>query len=240
MTLSGSLAIGFLELGVAGFSIAGLLAGKGHRVTVFDSTEAKAVEWAQKYGGIAAGTPADAARNVDVLVACASNEHALHRLLMESHGALSVIREGALLIDHSMISTQAAETISALCRQVKVDYVDAPYFGGQREAREGRLTVMVGGDKAAYDRARPVIAAYARYIQLMGSVGAGLRTKLVGQIAMAGMLKGLSDSLEAIERERLHPKLAMDVLSHALADQVPELANLILFENEVIKSLNVT
>lgn len=233
------LTIGFLELSVAGFSMAGNLAGKGYKVKVFDGHEGRAAEWAQKYGGEAVATPAAAAQGAHAVIACSSNESALHRMLVQANGALTAMVEGALLIDHSLISTSAAETIHELCQQCRVDYLDCAYFGGQREALEGRLTVMAGGDKAAFDRARPIISAYAKYIALMGGVGAGLRTRLVGQVALGGLLKGLSDALAVMEKEQLHSKLAMDVVSHALAEQVPELASLVLYENEVVNSLNV-
>jgi 3-hydroxyisobutyrate dehydrogenase-like beta-hydroxyacid dehydrogenase len=233
------LTIGFLELSVAGFSMAGNLAEKGYQVRVYDSKPDRAAEWAQKFGGEAVATPSAAALGAHALIACASNEVALHKMLIQAGGALTTLSEGALLIDHSLISTQAAQTIDELCRQCKVEYLDCAYLGGQREAREGRLTVMAGGAKSSFDRARPILSAYAKYVALMGSVGAGLRTRLVCQVAIGGLLKGLSDSLTVMEREQLHPKLAMDVLSHALADQIPELANLVIYENEVVSSLNV-
>jgi 3-hydroxyisobutyrate dehydrogenase len=233
------LTIGFLELSVAGFSMAGNLAEKGYKVKVYDSHESRAVEWAQKFGGEAVATPALAAQGSHAVIACASSESSLHRMLVQANGALTSMAEGSLLIDHSLISTNAAQTIHELCQQCRVDYLDAAYFGGQREARETKLTVVVGGDKAAFDRARPIISAYAKVVALMGGVGAGLRTRLVGQVALAGVLKGLSDALAVMEREKLHEKLAMDVLSHALADHVPELAKLVVYENEVVSSLNV-
>jgi 3-hydroxyisobutyrate dehydrogenase len=234
------LTLGFLELSVAGFSMAGNLASKGFRVQVYDSKFERATEWAQKFGGTAVETPSAAAKGAHAVIACASNESQLHKMLVQAGGALTTLSEGTLLIDHSLISTSAAETIHELCRQCKVDYLDCAYFGGQREAREGRLTIMAGGEKSAFDRARPIMAAYSSYMALMGGVGAGLRTRLVCQVAIGGLLKGLSDSLQVMEKEQLHPKLAMDVLAHALAEQVPELANLVIYENEIVSSANVS
>jgi 3-hydroxyisobutyrate dehydrogenase-like beta-hydroxyacid dehydrogenase len=233
------LTIGFLELSVAGFSMAGNLAEKGYKVKVYDSHEARAVEWAQRYGGEAVATPALAAQGSHAVIACSSNESALHRMLVQANGALTAMVEGSLLIDHSLISTSAAQTIFELCQQCRVDYLDCAYFGGQREAREARLTVMAGGEKAAFDRARPILNAYAKYVALMGGVGAGLRTRLVGQVALSGLLKGFSDALAVMEKEKLHSKLAMDVVSHALAEQIHELANLVIYENEVVNSQSV-
>jgi 3-hydroxyisobutyrate dehydrogenase-like beta-hydroxyacid dehydrogenase len=187
-----SRSLAFLGLGVMGYPMAGHLARAGHAVTVYNRTASKAAAWVDGYGGRAAATPADAARDAELVMMCVGNDRDVREI---AAAALPAMREGAILVDHTTASAIVAREVHAAARARGVGFLDAPVSGGQAGAERGQLTIMVGGDEALFDRAKDVLACYARAVTLMGSVGAGQLTKMVNQICVAGAIQGVAEGL---------------------------------------------
>ena len=188
--------VAFLGLGVMGYPMAGHLRTKGgHEVTVYNRTASKADKWVAQFGGSAAPTPQDAAKGQDVVLACVGNDDDLREVMLGEHGAFHGMARGALMIDHTTASAEIARELHAEADRRGFAFVDAPVSGGQAGAENGVLTVMCGGDEAAFARAETIIAAYARACTLMGQPGAGQLAKMVNQICIAGLVQSLSEGL---------------------------------------------
>ena len=183
----------FIGLGVMGYPMAGHLARAGHAVTVFNRTAAKADAWVAEHGGTAAATPARAAAGADAVFTCVGNDDDLRQVTLGSDGALGAMRPGALFVDHTTVSASLARELAAARGDLLV--LDAPVSGGQAGAVNGALTIMCGGTAEAFAAAEPVMAAYAKRSGLMGAAGAGQLTKMVNQIAIAGVLEGLAEAV---------------------------------------------
>ncbi len=209
-----SMKVAFLGLGVMGFPMAGHLKARGYDVTVYNRTAAKAEAWAQKHGGQAAGTPAEAARGADVVAMCVGNDRDLAEV---AAAALDGMKKGAILIDHTTASADAARRIFAEAKARGIDFIDAPVSGGQAGAEGGKLTIMCGGEASAFERARPVMDSYGKAVTLMGGAGAGQLTKMVNQICIAGLVQALSEGIAFAEKAGLDPKLVIDVISKGAA-----------------------
>ncbi len=210
--------VAFIGLGVMGFPMAGHLKQKGgHDVTVYNRTAAKAADWATKFGGNTGPTPAEAARDADFVFTCVGNDDDLRSVTIGENGVLAGIRSGALLIDNTTASAEVARELEAAARDKGVGFIDAPVSGGQAGAENGVLTVMCGGDPADFDRAKPVIGAYARMVGLMGPVGAGQLTKMMNQICIAGIVQGLSEAVHFGKRAGLDIETVVDVISKGAA-----------------------
>jgi 3-hydroxyisobutyrate dehydrogenase-like beta-hydroxyacid dehydrogenase len=206
--------VAFLGLGVMGFPMAGHLKAKGYDVTVYNRNPAKAEAWVQKHGGRSAPTPAAAAEGAEFVFMCVGNDNDVMAVGSE---ALKGLKAGAVLIDHTTASADAARKLAALAKDKGVAFIDAPVSGGQAGAENGKLTVMCGGDAAAFDRARPVMDSYGRAVTLMGPVGAGQLTKMVNQICIAGLVQGLSEGIAFAEKAGLDAELVLDVISKGAA-----------------------
>ncbi|MTH80076.1 NAD(P)-dependent oxidoreductase [Paracoccus aestuariivivens] len=209
--------VAFLGLGVMGFPMAGHLAGRGHEVTVWNRSPAKAQAWAEKYGGKVAATAADAARNADFVMACVGNDDDLRQVCIGPDGAFSGMGQGAVFVDHTTVSAAVTRELAGIAADQGIGFVDAPVSGGQAGAENGQLSVMCGGDPADYSRAEPVIAAYAKICRLMGPSGAGQLTKMCNQIAIAGLVQGLSESLNFAEKAGLSISDVVEVISQGAA-----------------------
>ena len=209
--------LSFIGLGVMGFPMAGHLAKAGHAVTVYNRTAAKAEAWVAKFGGRSAATPVEAARGADLVFACVGNDDDLRQVTTGAHGAFSGMSAGTIFVDHTTASAGVARELAAAARKHDITFLDAPVSGGQAGAENGQLTVMVGGDGAAFERARPVIAHFAKAVTLMGPSGAGQLTKMVNQICIAGLLKGLSEGIAFAQRAGLDAKLVLEVISKGAA-----------------------
>jgi 3-hydroxyisobutyrate dehydrogenase-like beta-hydroxyacid dehydrogenase len=207
----------FIGLGVMGYPMAGHLAQAGHTVTVYNRTRAKAKAWTDEHGGTQTATPAEAAASADMTFVCVGNDDDLGAVILGDNGALSTMRPGAILIDHTTASASAAREINKAARTAGVDFLDAPVSGGQAGAEGGTLTVMAGGGEGAFERAKPVIGAYARAVTLMGPAGCGQLTKMVNQICVAGVVQGLAEGLNFAVRAGLDANLALDVISKGAA-----------------------
>ena len=209
--------VAFIGLGVMGFPMAGHLANAGHDVTVYNRTTSRAQAWVDKYKGRHAETLAAAAKGAALVFVCVGNDDDLRSVVHGDKGILAGMGPGAVLIDHTTASAEVAREISAAAKERRLDFLDAPVSGGQAGAENGKLTVMVGGDQPAFDRAKPVIDAYARACVLMGPVGSGQLTKMVNQICIAGLLQGLAEGLNFGKRAGLDCAKVVEVISKGAA-----------------------
>ncbi len=195
--------VAFLGLGVMGYPMAGHLARAGHSVTVYNRTAAKAQAWVAEHGGRQAPTPQAAASEAEFVFACVGNDDDVRAVTVQPGGAFHGMRAGAVFIDHTTASASVARELSAVASARRLAFIDAPVSGGQAGAVNGALTVMCGGDAAALERARPVLQAYAKAVSLLGESGAGQLAKMVNQIAIAGLLQGLSEAIAFGEKAGL-------------------------------------
>ncbi len=209
--------VAFLGLGVMGFPMAGHLAAKGHAVTVYNRTDAKAAAWVARHGGRAAATPRAAAEGAEVVLACVGNDDDLRAVCTGPDGAFAGMGRGALFVDHTTVSARVTRELSAAAATAGIGFVDAPVSGGQAGAENGVLSVMCGGAEADYARAEPVIAAYARICRRLGPSGAGQLAKMVNQICIAGLVQGLSEGLHFAERAGLDIEAVVEVISQGAA-----------------------
>jgi 3-hydroxyisobutyrate dehydrogenase-like beta-hydroxyacid dehydrogenase len=209
--------VAFIGLGVMGFPMAGHLKAKGYDVVVYNRTGAKAQAWVEKHGGKSAPTPAAAAKDADLVMLMVGNDNDLLEVALGKEGALAGMKKGAILIDHTTASADAARKVFAAAKDKGVDFIDAPVSGGQAGAENGKLTVMCGGEAAAFERAKPVMDSYGRAVTLMGGPGAGQLTKMVNQICIAGLVQGLSEGIAFAEKAGLDANLVLDVISKGAA-----------------------
>lgn len=210
--------VAFIGLGVMGFPMAGHLKQKGgHDVSVYNRTAAKAADWAAKFGGTTGATPAEAAKEADFVFTCVGNDDDLRSVTTGENGVLSAMKPGAILIDNTTASAEVARELDAAAKERGVHFIDAPVSGGQAGAENGVLTVMCGGDQAVFDKAKPVIDAYARMVGLMGPVGSGQLTKMMNQICIAGIVQGLSEAIHFGKQSGLDIETVVDVISKGAA-----------------------
>jgi 3-hydroxyisobutyrate dehydrogenase len=209
--------VAFIGLGVMGFPMAGHLKAKGYDVTVYNRTLAKADDWVKKHGGSAAPTPAAAAKDADFVMLMVGNDNDLLEVALGKDGALAGMKQGAILVDHTTASADAARKVFAEAKKKGVDFIDAPVSGGQAGAENGKLTVMCGGEKPPFERAKPVMDSYGRAVTLMGEAGAGQLTKMVNQICIAGLVQALSEGIAFAEKAGLDAELVLDVISKGAA-----------------------
>ncbi|HUO11317.1 MAG TPA: NAD(P)-dependent oxidoreductase [Caulobacteraceae bacterium] len=206
--------VAFIGLGVMGFPMAGYLAKAGHAVTVFNRTAAKAELWAQQYGGVAAGSIAEAVTGRELVAMCVGNDADVRQVMAE---ALPALEAGAVVVDHTTASARLAREMAESAANRGVTFLDAPVSGGQAGAENGQLAIMVGGDDVAVAVARPVIGVYAKAIQHMGGPGAGQLTKMCNQICIAGVVQGLAEALHFAEKAELDPALVYEAISKGAA-----------------------
>ncbi|HGG05741.1 MAG TPA: NAD(P)-dependent oxidoreductase [Aliiroseovarius sp.] len=207
----------FLGLGVMGYPMAGHLTSKGHEVTVFNRTAAKAADWAAQYGGQHAPTPREAASGAEFVMACVGNDDDLRAVCLGPDGAFAGMSDGAIFVDHTTVSAKVTRELYAAAAEKGISFVDAPVSGGQAGAENGVLSIMCGGDQAAYDAAAPIMQAYGRNVKRLGESGAGQLTKMVNQICIAGLVQGLSEGLHFAEKAGLDGKAVIDVISGGAA-----------------------
>jgi 3-hydroxyisobutyrate dehydrogenase-like beta-hydroxyacid dehydrogenase len=207
----------FIGLGVMGYPMAGHLQKSGHSVTVYNRTTAKADKWAAEFGGTAAPTPAKAAAGAEFVFVCVGNDDDLRSVILGDDGALAGMESGSILVDNTTASADVAREIYALAAEKGVSFIDAPVSGGQAGAENGVLTVMCGGDQDAFDKAEPVIDAFARSCKLMGETGSGQLTKMVNQICIAGLVQGLSEGMNFGAKAGLDMTKVIDVISKGAA-----------------------
>lgn len=210
--------VAFIGLGVMGYPMAGHLKTKGgHDVTVYNRTAAKAEKWVAQFGGKAAATPAEAARDADFVFTCVGNDDDLRSVTIGKDGALSGMKSGAILIDNTTASAEVARELAEAAAAKGCGFVDAPVSGGQAGAENGVLTVMCGGNPETFDKARPAIDAFARMVGLMGPAGAGQLTKMINQICIAGLVQGLAEGIHFGKKAGLDIEKVIEVISKGAA-----------------------
>ncbi|HEX3063883.1 MAG TPA: NAD(P)-dependent oxidoreductase [Dongiaceae bacterium] len=207
----------FIGLGVMGFPMAGHLRAKGHEVTVFNRTAPRATAWVEKHGGKFAKTPAEAARGAEFVFICVGNDADVRAVADGNDGALAGMAKGAVLVDHTTASAEVAREIGDKAKARGIGFLDAPVSGGQAGAENGKLTVMVGGEDAIFDRAKPVIDSYARACVLMGANGSGQLAKMVNQICIAGVLQGLAEGMNFAAKAGLDGARLIETISKGAA-----------------------
>jgi len=203
------MSVAFIGLGVMGFPMAAYLAKNGLDVRVYNRTAAKAASWVKENGGTACATPREAADGADVVFACVGNDDDLRSVVLGDEGAFAGMKSGTLFVDHTTASAAVARELYSEGSQRGIEFLDAPVSGGQAGAENGQLTVMVGGDQPAFDKAEPLIQHFAKSVRLLGPSGAGQLTKMVNQICIAGLVQGLSEALHFAECAGLDGRAGM-------------------------------
>ena len=197
--------------------MAGHLQAAGHSVTVYNRTVARAQAWVEEHGGSHAPTPAAAAEGAEFVMVCVGDDPDVRAVTTAASGVLSAMKSGSVLVDHTTASADLAQEVHAAAATVGVGFVDAPISGGQAGAENGVLTVMCGGERADFDRAAPLIAAYSRACRLLGGPGSGQLTKMVNQICIAGLVQGLSEGLDFAIRAGLDVGEVVETISKGAA-----------------------
>jgi 3-hydroxyisobutyrate dehydrogenase len=210
--------VAFVGLGVMGFPMAGHLVKKGgHEVTVYNRTEAKAKDWAAKFGGKTAATPKGAAEGQDFVMCCVGNDNDLRAVTIGADGAFAGMKKGATFVDHTTASAAVARELAETGSAKGIRFVDAPVSGGNLGAINGALTVMCGGDAKAFAEARPIAMAFAKAMTLLGPSGSGQLAKMVNQIAIAGLVQGLSEAIAFGQKAGLDMKAVLEVIGKGAA-----------------------
>ncbi|NMR25358.1 NAD(P)-dependent oxidoreductase [Pseudoalteromonas sp. NEC-BIFX-2020_015] len=212
-----SMKVAFIGLGVMGYPMAGHLAAAGHHVTVYNRTTEKAQQWAQKYTGEVALTPAKAAENADVVFMCVGNDDDLRSVVYGADGVIAGMQTGTILVDHTTTSAEVAREVSANAALKNIAFIDAPVSGGQAGAESGVLTVMAGGDAVVFAKVQPIMAAFSRFSQLLGEVGSGQLCKMVNQICIAGVVQGLAEGLHFAKQAGLDGEKVIETISKGAA-----------------------
>ncbi|WP_299753853.1 NAD(P)-dependent oxidoreductase [uncultured Boseongicola sp.] len=207
----------FLGLGVMGYPMAGHLAAEGHDVTVFNRTAAKAEDWVAQHGGAKALTPRAAADGAEFVMSCVGNDDDLRSVCLGDDGAFLGMKPGAVFVDHTTVSAAVTRELYAAADGIAVSFVDAPISGGQAGAENGQLSVMCGGDQGAFDRSEPILQAYSKICRRIGESGAGQMTKMCNQIAIAGLVQGLSEALHFADKAGLDGRAVVEVISQGAA-----------------------
>ena len=209
--------VAFLGLGVMGYPMAGHLKAAGHDVTVYNRTATKSEAWVSEHGGAAASTPRDAANSADFVMACVGNDDDLRSVCLGEDGAFQGMAPGSVFVDHTTVSAKVTAELYGAADARQVSFVDAPVSGGQAGAENGQLVIMCGGDEGAYARAEPIMQAYAKLAKRLGDSGAGQLTKMCNQIAIAGLVQGLSECLHFAEKAGLDGRDVVSVIAGGAA-----------------------
>ncbi|MBD2749798.1 NAD(P)-dependent oxidoreductase [Microvirga sp. BT688] len=209
--------VAFLGLGVMGYPMARHLKDKGHEVTVYNRTSAKADKWVSENGGRAAKTPREAAEGQEIVFACVGNDDDLRQVTLGADGAFHGMGRGTIFVDHTTASTEVARELYAAAQEKGFAFIDAPVSGGQAGAENGVLTVMCGGDAEPYGTAEPVIMSFARACRLLGPTGSGQLTKMINQICIAGLVQGLAEGIHFGKKAGLDIEAVLEVISKGAA-----------------------
>lgn len=209
--------VAFIGLGVMGYPMAGHLVKAGYSVTVYNRTQTKAARWLKEYPGRSAATPAEAAADAELVLACVGNDDDLREVTLGERGAFQSMAQGSVFVDHTTASAEIARELDAAAKSRGLGFLDAPVSGGQVGAEKGALTVMVGGDTEIFERAKPVVAVYARLVKRVGPAGSGQLTKMVNQICIAGLLQGLAEGVHFAKAAGLDLDAVVEAISKGAA-----------------------
>ncbi|MAZ70507.1 NAD(P)-dependent oxidoreductase [Porticoccus sp.] len=209
--------IAFIGLGVMGFPMAGHLSKAGFSVCVYNRTRQKAAQWLEQYTGFSAPTPAAAVKKADIVFTCVGGDESLQEVLLGASGGFSGASRGTLFVDHTTVSAKVSRELAKEASRHKMAYLDAPVSGGQQGAERGSLTVMIGGEKADFQRVTPIIKHYASKVSLMGPAGSGQLCKMANQICVAGIIESLAEGLFFARQAGLDPSQVIEVISKGAA-----------------------
>mgnify|MGYP002362128666 FL=1 len=213
--------VAFLGLGVMGYPMAGHLTTAGHQVTVYNRTATKSEAWCAEFAGVTgqkhAKTPREAAQDAEIVFCCVGNDEDLRSVVLGADGAFAGMRPGATFVDHTTASAEVARELYAAAKKLGLQFIDAPVSGGQAGAQNGQLTVMCGGDQAAFDAMRPTAMAFSRACTRIGDSGAGQLAKMVNQICIAGLVQGLSEAIAFGQQAGLDMPLVLQVIGKGAA-----------------------
>ncbi|MBH1957837.1 MAG: NAD(P)-dependent oxidoreductase [Burkholderiales bacterium] len=209
--------LAFLGLGVMGYPMAGHLALAGHEVTVYNRSTAKAQAWSAEFKGASAATPREAAASADIVFCCVGNDDDLRSVTLGANGAFAGMKPAAIFVDHTTASATVARELYTAAKNIGLQFVDAPVSGGQAGAQNGALTVMCGGEAAAFEAVKPAGMAFSKAFTLMGEAGAGQLTKMVNQICIAGLVQGLSEAVAFGQKAGLDMNQVLDVIGKGAA-----------------------
>jgi 3-hydroxyisobutyrate dehydrogenase len=209
--------ITFLGLGVMGYPMAGHLMAAGHSVTVYNRTTAKAEAWVAQHGGALGKTPADAAEDSEMVMACVGNDDDLRSVCLGPDGAFASMSKGSIFVDHTTVSAAVTRELYESAKAKGISFVDAPVSGGQAGAENGQLSIMCGGDQEDYDWAEPVMNVYSKLCRRIGDSGSGQMTKMCNQIAIAGLVQGLAEAMHFASKAGLDGAAVIEVISQGAA-----------------------
>ena len=209
--------VSFIGLGVMGYPMAGYISKAGHNVTVYNRTKSKAENWIKEHKGKMAETPEEAAKDSDFVFTCVGNDNDLKEVAIGKKGIFNTIKKGSIYIDNTTASAKIAKELYAHAKAHGFGFLDAPVSGGQAGAENGALTVMIGGDKKDFDKARPIIDCYSKKVQLLGASGSGQLAKMVNQICIAGLVQGLSEAINFGLNAGLKMESVIEVISKGAA-----------------------
>ena len=209
--------LAFIGLGVMGYPMAGHLAQAGYKVIVYNRSTDRAKKWCSEYAGQIALTPADAAKGADFVMCCVGNDDDLREVTIGKNGAFSKIAKGSIFVDHTTVSGRVTKELFDIGNEMEFDFIDAPISGGQAGAENGMLSIMCGGDQQAFEKAKTILETYSKICKRIGESGAGQKTKMCNQIAIAGLVQGLSEALYFAEKAGLDGRDVVDVISQGAA-----------------------
>jgi len=209
--------VAFIGLGVMGYPMAGHLQKAGHDVCVYNRSIEKAQKWQDEFSGSFAQTPALAANDCEIVFCCVGNDNDVRQVVLGEQGILAGMPKGGILVDHTTASANIAREIAGIATKQGQHFIDAPVSGGQAGAENGVLTVMAGGEAETFAKVQPVMAAYARFSQLMGAVGSGQLAKMVNQICIAGVVQGLAEAFNFAEKAGLDSQALVETISKGAA-----------------------
>ncbi|RUA17552.1 MAG: oxidoreductase [Alphaproteobacteria bacterium] len=209
--------VSFIGLGIMGYPMAGYISKAGHDVTVYNRTKSKAENWIKEHKGKMAETPEEAAKDSDFVFTCVGNDNDLKEVAIGKKGIFNTIKKGSIYIDNTTASAKIAKELYAHAKAHGFGFLDAPVSGGQAGAENGALTVMIGGDKKDFDKARPIIDCYSKKVKLLGASGSGQLAKMVNQICIAGLVQGLSEAINFGSNAGLKMEDVIEVISKGAA-----------------------
>ena len=209
--------ITFIGLGVMGYPMAGHLKNKAYEVTVYNRTSSKSKKWVDEFNGLSADTPGKASNASEVVFICVGRDNDLREVMEGENGILNNVKENTIIVDHTTASANIAREYYNICKKKNLNFLDAPISGGQAGAENGKLSIMIGGDKEPFEKVMPVLYSYGKAIELIGESGSGQLTKMINQICIAGLVQGLSEALAFGEKSNLDMEKVLKVISKGAA-----------------------
>ena len=208
---------GFIGMGVMGFPMAGHLSLNGFDVCIFNRSQEKASNWVTQFNGSLCSSPLDRASQCDIIILCVGKDEDVKDVICGENGILKSIKPGTIIIDHTTTSATLSKDMNQILQDKKAYFLDAPISGGQAGAEEGKLSIMVGGDKQAFIKVKDILGAYSKFVKYMGSSGSGQLTKMVNQICIGGLLQALAEGINFSEKAGLNTEDVMEVITKGAA-----------------------